>query len=169
MEKIPSKVRKFLIKKLKEYKFMGKELIDIEERLDKNSFDANSGIKSKNKISRKVESLAIKLADNEEYQSIKSWKRLIDEVRIDYINNQALMRIDKKGRPKLYNESELKLKYLNKRYIECGQGVKINNEIVFAQLQLEGYNLSLRTFKYIINSLLYDIYKEANLRNLRNF
>lgn len=168
MEKIPSKARKILIEKLKEYRFMDKELIEIEEKLDENSFDVNSGIKSKNKINRKVESLAIKLAENKKYQNIKAWKKLIDDIRIDYINNQFLIKSNKIGRPRLYDSSELKLKYMQKRYVEC-RSKKVNNEEVLTQLQLEGYDCSIRLFKKMINSFLNDLYKEAKLRNLINF
>lgn len=65
--KIPSEVRKILIQKLKEYRFMNDELILIEEQLDSTPADENYYIKSKNKISRKTESLAIRLVENKKY------------------------------------------------------------------------------------------------------
>ena len=167
MEKIPSEIRKLLIKKLKDYKLMGQELIDIEERLDSSPSDYNSSIKSKNKISRRTENLAIKLAEDEKYQNIKAWKNCIDDLRIDYFNNHLYSKKLKAGRPKLYDNPELKLKYLNKRYVEGTK--KINNEMVFAQLQLEGFNYSIIVFKRMVDSLLYDLYKEAKLRNLIKF
>ena len=166
--KIPSEIRKILIQKLKDYKWMGQELIDIEEELDSSPPDYNSNIKSKNKISRKTENLAIKLAEDEKYQEIKAWKNCIDDLRIDYLNNHLYQKKNKVGRPKLYDNPELKLKYLNKRYVEF-TNKKINNEIVFAQLQLEGFNYSIIVFKRMVDSLLYDLYKEAKLRNLIKF
>ena len=41
--------------------------------------------------------------------------------------------------------------------------------MVFAQLQLEGFNYSIIVFKRMVDSLLYDLYKEAKLRNLIKF
>lgn len=166
--KIPSEVRKLLIQKLKEYRFMNDELILIEEQLDSTPTDKNYYIKSKNKISRKTESLAIRLAENKKYQEIKTWKHCIDDLRIDYLNNHLYSKKNKVGRPKLYDNPELKLKYLDKRYVEC-TGKKINNEIVFAQLQLEGFDYSIIVFKRMVDSFLYDLYKEAKLRNLIKF
>ena len=168
MEKIPSEIRKILINKLKNYRWMGQELIDIEEELDSAPSDDNGNIKSKNKISRKTENMAIKLTEDKRYQEIKAWKNCIEDLRIDYLNGQIYQKKNKVGRPRLYDNPELKLKYLNKRYVECGSK-KINNEMVFAQLQLEGFDYSIIVFKKMIDSLLYDLYKEANLRNLINF
>lgn len=164
-EKIPRNVRKLLIQKLKEYRWMGQELINIEEKYDSTISDYNSNIRSKNKITRRTENLAIKLAEDERYQNIKAWINCIDDLRIDYLNNHLYQKKNKVGRPKLYDNPELKLKYLNKRYVEYTDK-KINNEIVFAQLQLEGFNYSIIVFKRMIDSLLYDLYKEAKLRNL---
>lgn len=166
--KIPSKIRSLLIQKLKEYRWMGQELIDIEEKFDSAPADYNSNIKSKYKISRRTENLAIKLAEDEKYQEIKAWKNCIDDLRIDYLNNHLYQKKNKVGRPKLYDNPELKLKYLNKRYVEF-TNKKINNEIVFAQLQLEGFDYSIIVFKRMVDSLLYDLYKEAKLRNLIKF
>lgn len=158
MEKVPNLIRKSLIVKLEKYKFMQQDLIDIEEKLDKNSFDVNSGIKSKNKISRRVESLAIKLADNEEYQNLKSWKKCIDELFIKY---------DKKS---------LKWKFIQRRYIlkdtiyyNWNKNRNLKDIDIFKDFAIEGIKISERTFKRLKNSVISDLYKEAKARNLINF
>ena len=153
--KIPSEIRKLLIKKLKDYKLMGQELIDIEEKLDSSPSDYNSSIKSKNKISRRTENLAIKLAEDEKYQEIKAWKNCIDNLFIKYDKNS------------------LKWKFIQRRYILYDTVVykwdktrKLKDIDIYKDFELEGINKSIRTFKNLKESVLYDLYKEANKNSL---
>ena len=153
--KIPSEVRKLLIQKLKEYRFMNDELILIEEQLDSTPADENYYIKSKNKISRKTESLAIRLVENKKYQEIKAWKNCIDNLFIKYDKNS------------------LKWKFIQRRYILYDTVVykwdktrKLKDNDIYKDFELEGINRSIRTFKNLKESILYDLYKEANKNSL---
>lgn len=153
--KIPSEVRKLLIQKLKEYRFMNDELILIEEQLDSTPADKNYYIKSKNKISRKTESLAIRLAENKKYQEIKAWKNCIDNLFINY------------------DKDSLKWKFIQRRYILYDTVVykwdktrKLKDNDIYKDFELEGINRSIRTFKNLKESILYDLYKEANKNSL---
>lgn len=154
---IPSKIRSLLIQKLKEYKFMNDELILIEEQLDSTPADKNYYIKSKNKISRKTESLAIRLAENKKYQEIKAWKNCIDNLFISYDKNS------------------LKWKFIQRRYILCDTVVYkwdktrfLKDIDIYKDFQLEGINRDEKTFRRLKNDILYDLYKEANKNNLIN-
>lgn len=134
---------------------MGQELIDIEEKLDSSPSDYNSSIKSKNKISRRTENLAIKLAEDEKYQEIKAWKNCIDNLFIKYDKNS------------------LKWKFIQRRYILYDTVVykwdktrKLKDIDIYKDFELEGINKSIRTFKNLKESVLYDLYKEANKNSL---
>lgn len=157
IEKVPSEKRKILIKKLKEYRFMQEELIDIEEQLDSEKIDINSGIKSKNRVSKRVENLAIKLAEHSEYQNIKAWKKCIENVFISYDKNS------------------LKWKFIQRRYLLCetvkykwNKSRNLKDNDIYKDFQLEGYEKSERTFLRLKSSILEDLYKEANKNNLIN-
>lgn len=158
MEKIPSEIRKLLIQKLKDYRFMNDELILIEEQLDFSSADKNYYIKSKNKISRKTESLAIRLAENKKYQEIKAWKNCIDNLFISY------------------NKNSLKWKFIQRRYILYDTVVykwdktrKLKDNDIYRDLQLEGIDKDKRTFLRLKDNIIYDLYKEAIKNNLIKF
>ena len=155
--KIPSEVRKLLIQKLKEYRFMNDKLILIEEQLDSTPADKNYYIKSKNKISRKTESLAIRLAENKKYQEIKAWKNCLDNLFINYDKNS------------------LKWKFIQRRYILCDAVAykwdktrNLKDIDIYKDFQLEGINRDEKTFRRLKNDILYDLYKEANKNNLIN-
>lgn len=156
--KIPSEVRKLLIHKLKEYRFMNDELILIEEQLDSTLTDKNYYIKSKNKISRKTESLAIRLAENKKYQEIKAWKNCIDNLFIKYDKNS------------------LKWKFIQRRYILCDTAIykwdktrKLKDNDIYRDFELEGISKSNITFKRMKESIIIDLYKEAIKNNLIKF
>ncbi len=156
--KIPSEVRKLLIQKLKEYRFINDELILIEEQLDSTPADKNYYIKSKNKISRKTESLAIRLAENKKYQEIKAWKNCLDNLFISYDKNS------------------LKWKFIQRRYILCDAVAykwdktrNLKDIDIYKDFQLEGIDKSIRTFLRLKESILNDLYKEANKNNLIKF
>ena len=89
---IPSNERKVIINKLYEWKDMPKRLIEIEEELDSCKGDENSYIRSKNKIGRSVENLAIRLAEHKEYNDIKKWRLCIDTCFAKYTGNSLKMK-----------------------------------------------------------------------------
>ena len=134
---------------------MNDELILIEEQLDSTPTDKNYYIKSKNKISRKTESLAIRLVENKKYQEIKLWKNCIDNLFIKYDKNS------------------LKWKFIQRRYILYDTAIykwdktrKLKDNDIYKDFELEGINRSIRTFKNLKESILYDLYKEANKNSL---
>lgn len=158
MEKVPSNIRGLLINKLKNYRYMGQDIIDIEERLDYTPPDDNSNIRSKNKISKKIENMAIKLAENEKYQEIKKWKSCIDDLFIRYDKNS------------------LKWKFIQRRYLLCDtvkykwdKSRNLKDIDIYKDLQLEGYDRTEITFKRMKKSIIIDLYKEAKKNNLINF
>lgn len=155
---IPSKIRSLLIKKLIEYRFMQDELIEIEEKFDSAPADYNSNIKSKYKISRRTENLAIKLAEDEKYQEIKAWKNCIDNLFIKYEKNS------------------LKWKFIQRRYILCdtvhykwNKSRNLKDIDIYKDFQLEGIDKCNKSFRNLKNSVIFDLYKEANKNNLINF
>lgn len=157
-EKIPSDIKNLLISKLEEYRFMQDELIEIEEKFDSAPADYNSNIKSKYKISRRTENLAIKLAEDERYQDIKAWKNCLDNLFISYDKNS------------------LKWKFIQRRYILCDAVVykwdktrNLKDIDIYKDFQLEGIDKSIRTFLRLKESILNDLYKEANKNNLIKF
>lgn len=154
-QKIPSKVRSLLIGKLKDYRWMGQELINIEEELDSAPSDYNGNIKSKNKISRKTENMAIQLAENERYQEVKAWKKCLDDLFIRYDKNS------------------LKWKFIQRRYLLCdtvrykwNKSRNLKDIDVYKDLQLEGIDRDIRTFLRLKDSIINDLYKEAIKNNL---
>ena len=153
--KIPSELRKILINKLKDYRFMQDELIAIEEELDSTPSDDNGNIKSKNKISRKTENMAIQLAENERYQKVKAWKKCLDDLFIRYDKNS------------------LKWKFIQRRYLLCdtvrykwNKSRNLKDIYVYKDLQLEGIDRDIRTFLRLKDSIINDLYKEAIKNNL---
>lgn len=155
MKKIPSEIRKILINKLKNYRWMGQELIDIEEELDSAPSDDNGNIKSKNKISRKTENMAIQLAENERYQEVKAWKKCLDDLFIRYDKNS------------------LKWKFIQRRYLLCdtvrykwNKSRNLKDIDVYKDFELEGITKSEITFKRMKNAIIEDVYKEAKFRKL---
>ena len=153
--KIPSELRKILINKLKDYRFMQDELIAIEEELYSTPSDDNGNIKSKNKISRKTENMAIQLAENERYQKVKAWKKCLDDLFIRYDKNS------------------LKWKFIQRRYLLCdtvrykwNKSRNLKDIYVYKDLQLEGIDRDIRTFLRLKDSIINDLYKEAIKNNL---
>lgn len=158
MKEVPGEIRKILIKRLKEYRFMQNELIAIEEELDSTPADDNGNIKSKYKVSKKTENMAIKLAENEKYQEVKVWKRCLDDLFIKYDKNS------------------LKWKFIQRRYLLCdtvrykwNKSRNLKDIDVYKDLQLEGYDRDEKTFRRMKNNILYDLYKEALKNNLIKF
>lgn len=143
--------RKLIIKILDQYKDIPNRLIEIEEEIDSNAnLDDNSYIKSKNKIGRKTENLAIKLINHKEYNNLKAWRELLDKLFISYDKNS------------------LKWKFIQRRYIlkdtllyKIPKGKEIKDIYVYKDFELEGYKECIRTKKNIKDEIISDIYKEA--------
>lgn len=154
MDEIPSEERKIIVKKLHEWKDMPKMLIDIEDQLSINKTDYNSSIRSKNKISRSVENLAIKLAENAEYNLIKEWRNCIDSCFEKYTGDS------------------LKMKYITRKYVYNDtvyykkKGKKVKDIEIYKDFELEGITKSEITYKRMKNAIINDVYKEAKKRNL---
>lgn len=143
--------RKLIIKILDQYKDIPNRLIEIEEEIDSNAnLDDNSYIRSKNKIGRKTENLAIKLINHKEYNNLKAWRELLDKLFISYDKNS------------------LKWKFIQRRYIlkdtllyKIPKGKEIKDIYVYKDFELEGYKECIRTKKNIKDEIISDIYKEA--------
>lgn len=160
-----AKTRKFIINKLTEYRFIDEKLLELEDLiLETNNITDVTGIKAKNKISRNVENMAIRLADNQEYQYLKKWKQCIDNVQIKYM--QKTIQEKRRGRPNFSNKNEMKLKILRLRFIEYPLNRRINNMYVYTQLQLQGIDFTERFFRKCFSIILDDVYKEAKEMNL---
>lgn len=150
--KLPNSVYKILRKKLKDYNYMQERILEIEDTAIEEKADINSGIRSKNKVGKKVENIAIKLAENNEYNELKAWKSCIDGLLIYYI------------------DEPLKLKFLKRRYIGCelvNYTIKHNSikDIdVIKDLELEGCNISKRCWINYKNDMLNKLY-ELTLEN----
>lgn len=145
IKRVPKEVYKILVKKLKEYKYMQEEILDIETQRQCN--DINSSYRSKYNISDNVARFAIKLAENKEYQELKAWRKCIDDLLIMYIQHPA------------------KLKFLQRRYIDCElvhfeapKKYKLKDKYVIADLELEGYMYSEITWKRWKYEMIYDLY-----------
>lgn len=145
-KKVPKSVYKILVKKLKEYKYMQEEILDIET--ETSNFDANSGIRSVNKKNDNVANFAVKLAENKHYQELKAWRKCIDDLLVMYIDYPA------------------KLKFLQRRYIDCEllhfkapKKYILKDKYVISDLELEGYQYSERTWKNWKSDIIFDLYK----------
>lgn len=145
IKKVPKKIYKILVKKLKEYKYMQDEILDIETQ--KSSSDINSSYRSKYNASDSVAKFAIKLAEDQNYQELKAWRKCIDYLLVMYINYPA------------------KLKFLQRRYIECElvhfeapKKYKLKDKYVIADLELEGYIYSDITWKRWKYEMIYNLY-----------
>lgn len=145
IKRVPREVYKILVKKLKEYKYMQEEILDIE--ILKSSNDINAGYRSKYNTSDSVAKFAIKLAENKEYQELKAWRKCIDDLLVMYIPHPA------------------KLKFLQRRYIDCElahfkapKKYKLKDKYVIADLELEGYIYSERTWKMWKYEMIYNLY-----------
>lgn len=160
IKKVPKEVYKILVKKLKEYKYMQDEILDIETQ--KSCNDVNSGYRAKYNTSDSVANFAIKLAEDEKYQELKAWRKCIDDLLVIYINYPA------------------KLKFLQRRYIECElvhfeapKKYKLKDKYVIADLELEGCIYSERTWKMWKYEMIYNLYclvkKNKYLKKYINF
>lgn len=111
--------RKFLSKKLFQYNWMKERILDREdELLYKARTDINSFLRSKNKIGRTTEDMAIIIAEDPVIRYNRAWIDAIDELQILLLNYPDELRI---------------IRY---RYIENTEGLK--DKDVMRKIQLKG-------------------------------
>lgn len=141
------KVMKELANHLSKYTSYKKEILEIEEKIINNSkTDVNTGIRSKNKISRGTENLAIKLATHEKINKLRKWISVIDDLQIELLEEPIKLRI-------------LKYKYIDKRE-------KVMDYQVINKLEEIGYPLSKNLYYTLKEQILYKLEKMARYQHL---
>ena len=159
-KKLPKEIYKILVWKLKEYKYMQEEILDMETEAFKTNKDFNSGIRSKYKKNDSIVNAIAKLNDNQRYLEMKAWQKVISELLEMYINDPA------------------KLKFIQRRYINCAlvhfkhKGVLKDSDVI-KDLETDGYVYSEITWKRWKAEIIYNLYelviKEKNLKKIINF
>ncbi len=135
------KVKKIIRNKLYEYPIYERIINELELEKDTEEGDINTSIRSKNKISRKVESQVIKnMSIDSKIREYKEWKKLIDNLL------QELRKYDKTKlniieykffgnvpediiAEELYISKTTLRKYMNDIYFEIGILATFNNLI----------------------------------------
>ena len=156
-KKLPKEIYQILVWKMKEYKYMQEEIIDIETEAFKTIKDINSGIKSKYKKNDSIINAISDLSDNKRYQELKSWQKVISKLLEMYINEPA------------------KLKFIQRRYINCElvhfkyKGT-LKDADVIKDLETDGYIYSNITWKRWKSEIMFNLYGLVkNEKNLINF
>ncbi len=152
-KKLPKDIYKLLVNKMKYYKYMQEDILDIEADVFKTDTDINSGIKSKYKKNDSVINAISKLEENKEYQELKAWQKVIGDLLEVYLSDPV------------------KIKFIKRRYIDCELAhYKIKGKLkdidVVKDLECEGYSYSEITWKrwkYEIMYKLYELAKEDKL------
>lgn len=141
------KVIKELARHLSNYTNYKKSILDIEEGIIyNNTVDVNSGIKSKNKISKTVENLAIKLSSNIDIKFYKSWISIIDELQCELL------------------EEPIKLKILRYKYID--KATKVTDHKVISKIEEEGYPMTINLYYQLKEQIFYKFEKMAKIKGL---
>ena len=136
---------KTLAKHLSKYTFYMEQINDLEvEIINNSSSDVNSGIRSKNKVSRTTEDIAIALASNKELSRLKAITKAIDDLRIELLND----------------ENRAKLKLLNYKYLN--QASKVSDLYVMQRITDEGYPLPSNAYYTMKEKILYRLEKKLN-------
>lgn len=143
-------VMKELEKHLRNYNNYKEEILDIEESIINNS-GVNNGIKSKNKISKTVEKLAIDIASNNRINYLKYWINLIDDLKQEMINDP------------------IKTKIIKYRYTDLEWNEKISDKQVIEKLEKEGYPMSKNLFYVTKEQIFYKFEKMAENKRKYNF
>lgn len=140
---VTKKVKKIIRKKLYEYPIYERIINELElEKDTTEGGDINSSIKSKNKISKKVESQVIKsMSIDNKINEYKKWQKLID----DFL--QELRKYDK-----------TKLKVVEYKFFG-----NIPEDIIADELYV-----SKTTVRTYINDIYFEIGIQATLNNLIN-
>lgn len=136
---------KILAKHLSLYNLYKEQINDLEiEIINNSSSDINSGIRSKNKVSRTTEDIAIALASNKELSRLKAITKAIDDLRTELLNN----------------ENRAKLKLLNYKYLN--QASKVSDLYVMQRITDEGYPLPSNAYYTMKEKILYRFEKKLN-------
>lgn len=136
---------KTLAKHLSKYTFYMEQINDLEvEIINNSSSDINSGIRSKNKVSRTTEDIAIALASSKELSRLKAITKAIDDLRIELLND----------------ENRAKLKLLNYKYLN--QASKVSDLYVMQRITDEGYPLPSNAYYTMKEKILYRFEKLLN-------
>ena len=159
-KKLPKEIYKILVCKMKEYKYMQEEIIDMETEAFKTNKDYNSGIRSKYKKNDSIVNAIAKLNDNQRYLELKEWEKVINDLLEFYINDPP------------------KLKFLQRRYIHCflyhfkHKGVLKDSDVI-KDLETDGYVYSEITWKRWKAEIIYKLYElvleNKILKNIINF
>lgn len=134
-----------LEKHLRNYNTYKEEILDIEESIINNS-GVNNGIKSKHRISKTVEKLAIDIASNERINCLKYWVNLIDDLRAELINDP------------------IKTKLIQYKYIDLNYNERISDMQVLEKLEVAGYPMSKNLYYVTKEQIFYKFEKMAKLR-----
>lgn len=155
-KRLSKETYKFLILKLKRYQEIKTDILEIEEEAhcSNGSYDINSSIRGSSN-GDKTGRIAIKLADNKDYNEYKEWKRCIDELLL------------------FYSKDHVKYEFIRRRYItkrlknfEIPCNISLKDNHVIMDLELDGFNYSARTWKYWKSEIVYQFYLIAKRKKL---
>lgn len=136
---------KALAKHLSQYQLYMEQINDLEmEIINNTASDINSGIKSKNKVSRTTEDIAIRLASNKELARLKAITKSINDLRIELLDD----------------ENTAKLKLLDYKYLN--QANKVSDLYVMQKISDEGYPLPSNAYYTMKEKILYRFEKILN-------
>lgn len=143
-------VIKELATHLSNYNKYKQEILDIEEEIINNS-GVNNGIKSKNKISKTVEKLAITLATNKRINYLKYWINLIDDLKIELLNDP------------------IKTKIIKYKYTDLEDNERVSDRMVMEKIEKEGYPMTKNLFYVLKEQIFYKFEKMAKNKGKNNF
>lgn len=133
---LEKKTIKELAKHLSRYSFYIEEINELEvELINSSESDVNSSIRSKNKVSRTTENVALLLAGDTRLNRLKTIIRAIDDLRIELLNEPILLKI-------------LNYKYLN-------QSIRVSDLYVMQRITNEGYPLPNNAYYVLKEKILY--------------
>lgn len=137
--------RKFLSKKLFKFNWMKQRILNREDELLNNAkTDINSFLRSKNKIGRTTEDMAIIIAEDPIIRYYRSWIDAIDELQIFLLNYPDELRI---------------IRY---RYIENTEELK--DKDVMKKLQLKGEYPDYKSQYYNYKNNAFDLFEKICIK-----
>lgn len=137
--------RNFLSKRLFNFNWMKKRILDREdELLNKARTDINSFLKSKNKVGRTIEDMAIIIAEDPVIRYYRAWIDAIDELQILLLNHPDELRI---------------IRY---RYIENDEGLK--DKDIMKKLQLKGEYPDYKSQYYNYKNNAFDLFEKICIK-----
>ena len=156
-KRLKKETYKFLMLKLKRYKEMKEDILNIELEAfyPCKDTDDNSYIRSVNTNGDKTGRIAVKLAENKAYNDMKAWKGCIDELLTKYSKEPV-------------KQEFIKRRYITRRLVnfEIPCNISLKDNHVIMDLELEGYNYSPRTWKYWKSDIVYQLFLIAKGKNL---